>query len=207
MYNNLLAVLVQIFPFFFLLFWIVVIVGIVLLVLHFNKKNKSHQSLTNIHLPISSMKPQLIGELTVRKANHNDLCDLLSLYTQLHNNPLPPINNDLCIKWDSIIEDKNHHIVVGCVDGSIVCSCVIVIIPNLTNGQKPYSLIENVVTDTNYRNKGYATAVLNYAKQIAISQNCYKIMLMTSSKEESTLNFYKKAGYNCEEKTAFIQRL
>ena len=48
---------------------------------------------------------------------------------------------------------------------------------------------------------------LDFAKEIAIKENCYKIMLSTSSKEEATLNFYRKAGYNSEDKTAFVQWL
>ena len=32
-------------------------------------------------------------------------------------------------------------------------------------------------------------------------------MLLTGSKREATLNFYKNAGYNCNDKTAFIQWL
>ena len=32
-------------------------------------------------------------------------------------------------------------------------------------------------------------------------------MLLTGSKQESTLRFYEKAGYNCKDKTAFIQWL
>jgi hypothetical protein len=31
------------------------------------------------------------------------------------------------------------------------------------------------------------------------------MMLLTGSKEEKTLDFYKKAGYNSTDKTAFIQ--
>jgi hypothetical protein len=31
------------------------------------------------------------------------------------------------------------------------------------------------------------------------------MMLLTGSKEETTLDFYKKAGYNSTDKTAFIQ--
>ena len=50
-----------------------------------------------------------------------------------------------------------------------------------------------------------ATKCLNYAKEIAIKENCYKLMLMTGSKQNSTLNFYRKAGYNSKDKTAFIQ--
>lgn len=37
--------------------------------------------------------------------------------------------------------------------------------------------------------------------------NCYKMMLLTGSKEKSTLGFYTKAGYNSTDKTAFIQWL
>ena len=58
-----------------------------------------------------------------------------------------------------------------------------------------------------YRGKGYATACLNYAKELAVKADCYKMMLLTGSKSESTLNLYKQAGYNCTDKTAFIQWL
>lgn len=42
-------------------------------------------------------------------------------------------------------------------------------------------------------------------KKIAEQNHCYKMMLLTGSKEESTLNFYRNAGYNSSDKTAFIQ--
>lgn len=48
---------------------------------------------------------------------------------------------------------------------------------------------------------------MNYAKEIAKKAECYKMMLLTGSKEDSTLNFYTKAGYNSTDKTAFIQWL
>ncbi len=92
-------------------------------------------------------------------------------------------------------------------DGKVVASCVCLIVPNLTHEQRLYALIENVITDKDYRKQGLGTACLNYAKEIAQRENYYKIMLLTGSKEEATLNFYKKAGFNCEDKTAFIQWL
>ena len=107
--------------------------------------------------------------------------------------------------WDSIINDNNHHLIVCEVDDKLVASCVCVIIPNLTRNVHPYAFVENVVTHGDYRKKGYATACLNFAKQIAKKNNCYKMMLLTGSKEESTLNFYRNGGYNSSDKTAFIQ--
>ena len=145
--------------------------------------------------------------MTVREANRNDLSGLLALYTHLHGNPIPPESEALSTLWEQIIADRNHHIVVAQEDGKIVSSCVAVIISNLTHYQRPYALVENVVTDETYRNKGFATACLVYAKALAEAENCYKIMLLTSSKEESTLRFYERAGYNHNDKTAFIQWL
>jgi len=145
--------------------------------------------------------------MVIREVEKKDLEGLLKLYNHLNNNPMPEIDSRIMEIWNTILEDKSHHIIVGCISDEIVSSCVLVIIPNLTRGQRPYALIENVVTSENHRGKGYATQILNYAKNIAIQNNCYKIMLLTGSKEESTLNFYRKAGYNSEDKTGFIQWL
>lgn len=146
-------------------------------------------------------------KLEVREAQIPDLKQLLELYTQLHNNEMPEMNDELEQRWQSIILDNNHHIIVGLVESRIVCSCVLLIVPNLTHHQRPYALIENVITHQAYRNKGYATKLLDYARDIANEENCYKIMLLTGAKKESTLNFYEKAGYNRNDKTAFIQWL
>ena len=145
--------------------------------------------------------------MEIREAVKEDLEQLLELYTQLNDNKMPELDGRPEGVLDKMLVDRDHHIIVGLVGGRIISSCVTVIIPNLTHEQRPYALVENVVTDKDHRNKGYATQLLNYAKQIAVKENCYKISLMTGSKEESTLNFYRKAGYNSNDKTAFIQWL
>ena len=81
------------------------------------------------------------------------------------------------------------------------------IIPNLTRNVRPYAIIENVVTRADQRGRGYATACLSFAKKLAQEANCYKMMLLTSAKNDSTLDFYRRAGYNSTDKTAFIQWL
>ncbi len=143
----------------------------------------------------------------VREIKENERNELLNLYLYLHEQFMPEITEQLKNTWETIMKDKNHHIIVNEVDNKIVSSCVCVIIPNLTRNIRPYALIENVVTREDYRGKGYATECLNYAKKIAEKENCYKIMLLTGSKEDTTLNFYRKAGYNSTDKTAFIQWL
>lgn len=143
--------------------------------------------------------------MSVREANKDDLDEILQLYLYLHEDRVPENSEHLRNTWDSIVSDRNHHLIVCEVEGKLVASCVCVIIPNLTRGVLPYAFVENVVTHADYRKMGYATSCLDLAKQIARENNCYKMMLLTGSKEESTLNFYRKAGYNSSDKTAFIQ--
>lgn len=143
----------------------------------------------------------------IREIQRSDLNGLLELYMQLHDNPMPEESPELLEKWNRILDDKDHHIIVAEEDGRIVSSCVCVIISNLTHEQRPYAFVENVITDEVYRGKGLATKCLEYAKNIAFKENCYKMMLLTGSKNPGTLDFYRNAGYNSEDKTAFIQWL
>lgn len=143
----------------------------------------------------------------IREAKSNEINQILELYLSLHEKDIPKDSESLRSTWKKIINDNNHHLIVCDINGEIVSSCVCVIIPYLTRNVRPYAFVENVVTKEACRGKGYATACLNYARDIAKQNNCYKMMLLTGSKEESTLNFYSKAGYNCTDKTAFIQWL
>lgn len=143
----------------------------------------------------------------LREAAFDDLNALLELYLHLHEDAVPAIDEHLKSTWDQIIGDPNHHIIVNEIDGKIVSSCVCVIIPNLTRGIRPYAFVENVVTSADYRCRGYARECLDYAKSLAVKENCYKMMLLTGSKNPATLRFYENAGYNSSDKTAFIQWL
>lgn len=144
---------------------------------------------------------------TIRELENKDFQQLMELYTHLHEKDIPEMDERVSSVWESILADKNHHIIVAELNGKIISTCVCVIIPNLTRNQRPYAFVENVVTHSDFRGKGIATACLNYARDIAKSENCYKLMLLTGSKNENTLNFYRRAGYNSEDKTAFIQWL
>ena len=145
--------------------------------------------------------------MSVREIRANELYALLELYLHLHESKIPDNTEYLERTWQTSTEDRNHHIFVAEENGQLVSSCVCVIIPNLTRGVRPYAFVENVVTHKDYRNRGFATAVLEKAKQTAIDCNCYKMMLLTGAKDAETLRFYQKAGYNSGDKTAFIQWL
>lgn len=143
----------------------------------------------------------------IREAYEGDLDVLLELYLDLHEQSIPEHDRHLHDTWVRILADPDHHLIVCEHDGAIVASCVCVIIPNLTRGVRPYAFVENVVTRADARGRSYATACLNHAKTLAQQAGCYKMMLLTGSHDPKTLDFYRHAGYNSTDKTAFIQWL
>lgn len=144
----------------------------------------------------------------VRLIRYEELDELLELYRQLHPEDIDVRQIDsLRNLWDEIIKDENLFYVVVDVDETIVSSCTLAIIKNMTRGLRPFAVIENVVTRIGYRKKGYGTKALRKAVEIAKEKNCYKVMLLTGSKEEETLRFYENAGFERGIKTGFIINL
>ena len=109
--------------------------------------------------------------------------------------------------WRNIFNDPERYYFVIKEDGRLVSTCTLAIIKNLTRSGRPFGLIENVVTHSKYRKRGYGTAILQKAVEIAKDNNCYKVMLLTGRKEESTLRFYERAGFERGIKTGFIKKL
>lgn len=143
----------------------------------------------------------------IREIRRRELGGLLELYTHLHDNPLPPDSAALRRLWREIMRDRTQHIIVAEEQGELVSSCVLVIVPNLTHGQRPYGLIENVITRPDMRGRRLASGCLAFAEGLARAAGCYKLMLLTGSKKPETLAFYERAGYNREDKTGFIHWL
>ena len=70
-------------------------------------------------------------------------------------------------------------------EARLVASCSINLVANLTRGCRPFALIENVVTHSEHRGRGYGQALLAHAQAFAWGQGCYKVMLMTGRKDEA----------------------
>ena len=143
----------------------------------------------------------------IREAVDGDLGALLELYLHLHETGIPEDGARLRAAWAKIMADPDHHIIVCERGGRIVASCTCVVVPNLTRGARPYALIENVVTHRDHRRRGLASACVARAVRIAAEAGCYKVMLLTGAKDEGTLAFYRRCGFDDREKTAFILRL
>jgi GNAT superfamily N-acetyltransferase len=144
-------------------------------------------------------------ELKVRTAVRSDLPQLLALYPHLNPDDDIPSPEMAASRFDALQKFDGSAIFIGLVEDIVVCSCTLVIIPNLTRGGAPYALIENVVTHASYRGRGFGKLILRAAVDAAWQADCYKAMLLTGSTKPSTLAFYGSAGFE-QNKTGFQVR-
>lgn len=149
-----------------------------------------------------------MDDFIIRLIRHDELKDLLKLYEHFnHEDSVAEVSERVQSIWDEIYNNPNLHYIVAEYSGMLVSTCTIAVIQNLTRNARPYGLIENVVTHTDYRNMGLGKQVLNKAVEIATLNACYKVMLLTGSKDEKVLNFYRGAGFSDDMKTGFLMKL
>jgi len=144
-------------------------------------------------------------QMEFRSLREPDLDQLLALYRQLDPGDKETPLTDAAARWQQIKNIPGSDVIVGCLDGRIVTSCTLIVIPNITRCGLPYALIENVVTDAALRNRGLGTTLLKEAAQRAWDSGCYKVMLLTGSKKPEVLAFYEGAGFE-QNKTGFQMR-
>jgi GNAT superfamily N-acetyltransferase len=140
----------------------------------------------------------------IRLAETADLSGLLALYRHLHTVDARLSEPTVVERvWTTMLAHSGLKCIVASSDGILVSSCCLMIIPNLTRGCRPYALVENVVTHTDFRRRGFGAAVVKRAMSLAWEADCYKAMLMTGSTRPGTHRFYEHCGFR-PDKTGFV---
>jgi GNAT superfamily N-acetyltransferase len=142
----------------------------------------------------------------VREARAEDFGDVVRLYRQLL--PADPVledGSDAAV-FAQILATPGLRILVLEVDGAIVGTTYLNVIPNMTRSASPYAVVENVVVEESLRGTGLGKQLMAGTLAAAWEAGCYKAMLMTGSRRESTLAFYRACGFSADAKSAFLAR-
>ncbi|MFG1813879.1 GNAT family N-acetyltransferase [Kribbella sp. NPDC049174] len=139
-----------------------------------------------------------------REAGADDFEAVMGLYRQLH--PGDPVRRDDADAevFAQILRTPGLRLYVLEVDGKVVATTYLNLIPNLTRGATPYAVVENVVVDAAVRGSGLGKRIMAGTLQAATDAGCYKVMLMTGSRRESTHAFYRACGFDPDAKTAYV---
>jgi GNAT superfamily N-acetyltransferase len=97
--------------------------------------------------------------------------------------------------FEQIDRDPNHHLIVAELDGQVVGSADLMIVPNLSHRGLPWAVMENVIVDESMRRKGIASAIVEYLVNLARESGCYKIGLSSSKKRPAAHSMYESLGF------------
>jgi ribosomal protein S18 acetylase RimI-like enzyme len=150
----------------------------------------------------AQMKP-----VAVRAARYADLPQMKELYRDLSPEDPEPDSERAAATWTQLLRSDTITILVAERDERILASCLLMIVPNLTRGVRPFAVIENVVTRSGHRRCGLGRAVIAEAVGRAERAGCYKVMLATGRKDEGVLRFYEAVGFTRGGKTFFEIRM
>jgi GNAT superfamily N-acetyltransferase len=141
-----------------------------------------------------------------REARPEDFDDMLALYRQLHPHDPEVEDGSDEAAFERILASPGLRLFVLELDGALVATTYLNVIPNLTRSASPYAVIENVVAEEALRSNGLGKQIMDSTLEVAWSAGRYKAMLMTGSRRPSTHAFYRACGFSPDAKTAYLAR-
>ncbi|MEU7755141.1 GNAT family N-acetyltransferase [Micromonospora sp. NPDC049171] len=141
-----------------------------------------------------------------RAARPDDFEQIIRLYRQLNaDDPVLEDGSDEAA-FQQIVSSPGLHLFVLELDGTVVATTYLNVIPNLSRSAAPYAVIENVVVDESRRGTGLGRQIMAGTLRAAWDAGCYKAMLMTGSRSPATHAFYRACGFSADVKTAYLAR-
>ena len=134
--------------------------------------------------------------LLVRRAESDDLPELLALLSQLHEEETPPLaNEDLTSTFAEILASRTRAVLIASCDDGVVGTLDLFLMANLTRGGQPWAGIENFVVDEAHRRQGIGAALMAAAADIARRAGCYKLQLVSHHRRDAAHELYTHSGF------------
>jgi GNAT superfamily N-acetyltransferase len=136
----------------------------------------------------------------IRRATKSDVPRLIEMYQQLSlDNPRedlgPPLPSGYAETFRMIDADPKQHVLVADLDGRVVGSLVLIIVPNLSHQGTPWAEIENMVVDETVRGRRIGESLVQRAIHIARDAGCYKLTLTSNMRRTEAHRFYERMGF------------
>ena len=137
---------------------------------------------------------------SIRDATEADLPRLVELLAQLsfdeqREKPGPPLPESYRSAFREARADPKQRQLVLEVNGRIIGSTVLIIVPNLSHQGRPWAIVENVIVDETVRGGGHGERLMRYALDAAREAGCYKLVLASNKQRSDAHRFYTRIGF------------
>jgi len=143
--------------------------------------------------------------MIIREMIADDILQLAQLYKQFWDEDS---SLDTMYKQFSKLSTSGTHVFLSAVENDrLIGSVMGVICEELYGDCKPFMVLENLIVDRSYRNKGVGRALINELERTATAKNCTQIILVTETNRIDACSFYESAGYKPGTHKGFKKKL
>lgn len=143
--------------------------------------------------------------MIIREATEQDYDSIAALMQQLNSDDVALDKVHGMSIFQTILQREGLTLFVTERQKDLLACCYLNVIPNLSRSGQPYALIENVVTDSQYRRQGIGAKLMRHVIDSAFTQGCYKVMLLSGGGPGAQC-FYESCGMEKKSKTGFVIR-
>jgi GNAT superfamily N-acetyltransferase len=93
-----------------------------------------------------------------------------------------------------ILADPRRELTVAELDGRIVGTADLLVVPNLNHHSQPWAIVENVVVADAARRKGVGRALMEHLIALARDAGCCKLQLLSGKHRAPAHALYRSVG-------------
>lgn len=130
----------------------------------------------------------------IRHCKEQDLPSIHLFYQQLHEGETNTTLQEIIDGFHAMQAHQGCNVYVAEIDGQVVGTFVLYILPNMTRHGRPAAMLENIVVDEANRGQGIGRVMLEHARDLAQAAGCYKLSLTSNAKRTAAHDFYRRCG-------------
>lgn len=128
----------------------------------------------------------------VREAKKEDLPQILSLLDALSKTKAN--EKKVLAIYKKLLASDYYFISVAQLEGQVVGTCSLLVIPSLQHG-RPWGLLEGLVVAENFRKQGIGRQLIGEMMRLAREKKCYKVILTSRFSKPDVHEFWEKRGF------------
>jgi GNAT superfamily N-acetyltransferase len=138
--------------------------------------------------------------MTVREAVETDLHALIAMLADdplgaaREDTAMPP-NPAYVVAFEAMRDDPNQILAVGEIEGEVVATLQLSLLPGLSRQGMWRGLVEGVRVRADWRGKGLGEALMAWAIETCRTRNCGLVQLTTDLSRTDAHRFYERLGF------------
>ena len=140
----------------------------------------------------------------IRLAEERDVARIVEMYRELTitdsqvEHRRNPSLADYQLVFAEIRADRRQKLFVVEVEGEVVGTIELLIIPNLSHNGTPFAFLENLIVTEKHRGKGVGRMLLEYTVELARKSGCHMVEMCSDVRRKEAHKLYGSMGFEAQ---------